>query len=62
MSQSSDHLGEKARPAGEWRAARGEEAQRTPGSKARRKIPESYLAKHPCKVCNGKSCVGNCRF
>jgi hypothetical protein len=62
MPRSSNPVGEKTRPVVAPCATRREEPQATAGTKTRRKIPASYLAKHPCKVCRGELCVGNCRF
>ena len=62
MSRSSVLVGEKTRPVMAARAWRIAEAQAPPSPKARREIAVSYLLKHPCKVCNGKGCVGDCRF
>jgi hypothetical protein len=66
MSQSTGGVGEKTRS---WVAQRGSlgnepgnELQATAGFRTRRAIPASYLAKHPCKVCKGKCCTGNCKF
>jgi hypothetical protein len=58
MSQSTGQLGKKTRPGVVARANFGE---RSPIRKPRQ-IPASYLAKHPCKVCDGKHCTGNCKF
>ena len=58
MSQSTGELGKKTRPAVIGRAASGAGAQ----ARERRQVPLSYLAKHPCKVCDGKHCTGNCKF
>ena len=58
MSQSTGQLGQKTRLGMVGRATFGE---RSPARK-RRQIPASYLAKHPCKVCDGKHCTGNCKF
>jgi hypothetical protein len=58
MSQSAGQLGKKTRPEVVGRATSGE------GSpiRKRRQIPISYLTRHPCKVCDGKHCTGNCKF
>jgi hypothetical protein len=58
MSQSTAELGKKTRPAVLGRATFGL------GSQIRKRcpVPVSYLAKHPCKVCDGKHCTGNCKF
>jgi len=62
MSRSSDVMGEKTRLVVAERAVWGEAPQTTAGSKPERRIPASYLEKHPCKVCKGKHCTGNCKF
>jgi hypothetical protein len=57
MTQSPEVVGEKTRPAV---AKRG--IGSAPQNETWRKIPAAYLAKHPCKMCDGKHCVGQCRF
>jgi hypothetical protein len=58
MPQSTSQLGKETRPGVVGRATFGE---RSPIRK-RRQVPASYLAKHSCKVCDGKHCTGNCKF
>jgi hypothetical protein len=58
MSQSTGQLGQNTRLGVVRRVTFGE---RSPIRK-RRPVPASYLAKHPCKVCDGKHCTGNCKF
>jgi hypothetical protein len=58
MSQSSVAVGEKTRSRVGERASQSIERQ----TGERRKIPASYLARHPCKVCDGKHCTGHCKF
>jgi len=58
MSQSGVGVGEKARSRVAERASQSNDRQ----PEAPRKIPASYLARHPCKVCDGKHCTGHCRF
>jgi len=65
MSQSTGGVGEKTRSLVAERTSLGREPgepQATAGFRTHRKIPASYLAKHPCKVCHGKCCTGNCKF
>jgi hypothetical protein len=57
MTQSPEQVGEKTRTAVAKRAVSVE-----PQTKVRREIPAAYLAKHPCKICDGKHCMGQCRF
>ena len=58
MPQSTSKLGQNTRSGVVRRATISE---RSPIRK-RRLVPASYLAKHPCKVCDGKHCTGNCKF
>jgi hypothetical protein len=58
MAQSSDVVGEKTRPRVLERARRSNERS----AQERRQIPPSYLARHRCKVCDGKHCTGHCKF
>ena len=62
MSRSSAVVGEKTPSVVEGRAVWREEPQATAGPRTERKVPSSYLEKHPCKVCNGKYCTGHCKF
>jgi hypothetical protein len=59
MSQSTGQLlGQKTHPGVVGRPTFGERSTiRKP-----RPVPASYPAKHPCKVCDGKHCTGNCQF
>ena len=62
MSRSSAVVGEKTPLMVVGRAVWREEPQATAGSMTRRKVPASYLEKHPCKVCKGQYCTGHCKF
>jgi hypothetical protein len=58
MPQPTVELGKKTRPGVVEHATSSE----GPQIWKRRPVPASYLAKHPCKVCAGKYCTGNCKF
>ena len=62
MSRSSDWVGEKTHSAKASRPSSGAKLPAVGVSSPRRAIPVWYLAKHPCKVCNGKCCTGHCKF